>query len=766
MRAETGQMRAENGKILIFGGTTEGRQAAERLPALGVPCTVCVATQYGEEVLRPHPLMTVHTGRLDRAGMVQLMREGGFSCVIDATHPHALLVSQEIRAACAQTGLPCLRLQREDVDAGSADTERRDRGPAEEPAAGKRDCCIYVSDVEEAGAFLSTVSGRILVTTGSKELVRFTKALGDPSRITARVLPARESLNACAEAGLAGKQIFAMQGPFGTDMNCALIRHAGAAWLLTKQTGAAGGYPEKIEAVRKCGIRAVVIRRPPVGNVSGASEGTVPDKAFLSPDRLPERAAKHSFVSQGEILPGAEEAEQGSRRGPVLITTDLEQTIEKALQYADGGKQRPGILSLVGVGVGAREAATQEALEAIASARVLFGAKSVLDNLTKTWPQAAGKMIVSGYDSDAVLAWLEEHPGVRNAAVAYSGDSGFYSGASAMLSKLKKTEAFKETFAVRVICGISSVSWFAARAGIPWQDWKILSSHGRFCNVTGQVRRNRECFLLLAGAADLRRTGALLAGAQEQGVLGKLQLIYGCELSRAGEEIRACTPRDLTEVTQEGLYVLYIRHDDAEKVPVLPGLPDTAFLRGKAPMTSSEIRALSLCRLGLSAKSVLWDVGAGTGSVSIEAALACPEGRVWSIEYKKDALALLAENRAKYCLQNMSIIEGRAPDALAGLPAPTHVFIGGSGGEIGRILDLVLACNPGAKVVVNCITSETLAALHDALDRLPVHDLQCTQVLVNREETLGSYHYLRAGNPVFIISFRGDGGEDGRITSE
>lgn len=721
-----GQMKSVSGKILIFGGTTEGRTVAERLLAEGVPCTVCVATQYGEEVLQSHPLMTVHIGRLDRVGMAQMMVESGFSCVIDATHPHAQLVSAEIRAACEQTGIPCLRLQREDADLQSADPQIV--CSSDEKGISGNESCIYVSNVEEAGAFLSSVPGRVLVTTGSKELVRFTKALGDPSRITARVLPAQESLNACAGAGLTGKQIFAMQGPFGTDMNCALIRHAHASWLLTKQTGAAGGYPEKIEAVRKCGIRAVVIRTPSTEN---ELRGTVLSDSYEQKDKSPQS-----------------EAVQGN---------GLEDTIAKALQYAASGNQGKRNLSLVGVGVGAQEAGTQQALEAIASAGVLFGAKSVLDNLTKNWPLAAGKKVIANYDSGKILDYLQEHPEIGNAAVAYSGDSGFYSGASSMLARLEKEEAVKENIEVKVICGISSVSWFAARAGIPWQDWKILSSHGRFCNVTGQVRRNRECFLLLANAADLRQMGALLARAQEQGSLGKLQLIYGYELSRAGELICSCTPQDLIEVTQEGLYVLYIRHDDAEKIPVLPGMPDTAFIRGKAPMTSSEIRTLSLCRLGLTAKSVLWDVGAGTGSVSVEAALACPDSKVWSIECKKDALALLAENRAKYCLQNMSIIEGRAPEALIDLPVPTHVFIGGSGGEIGSILDFVLARNSSAKVVVNCITSETLAALHDALDTLPICDLQCMQVMVNREEILGTYHYLRAGNPVFIISFQGDG---------
>ena len=308
---------------------------------------------------------------------------------------------------------------------------------------------------------------------------------------------------------------------------------------------------------------------------------------------------------------------------------------------------------------------------------------------------------------------------------------------------------------MRTVCGISCVSCFAARAGIPWQDWKILSSHGRECNVVGQVRRHKRCFLLLSGAEDLRRTGAALAEAEERGVLGDLQLICGYELARPGEKVFSCSARELKEISEEGLYVLLIGHEGAEDTPVLPGLPDSAFLRGKAPMTSSEIRALSLSRLGLTSRAVLWDVGAGTGSVSVEAALACPEGQVWSVEYREEALSLLAENRVAFCLSNMEIVPGRAPEALETLPAPTHVFIGGSGGETGAVLDRVFEKNPEANVVVNCITSETLLALHTALKRIPVRDLQCVQVSVNREEKLGNYHFLRAGNPVFIISFAG-----------
>ena len=114
-------------KVLIFGGTTEGRGVAERLLAQGVPCTVSVATQYGEEVMEPHPLLEIHTGRLEQGAMAQLMRDGLFCCVIDATHPHAQEVSAQIRAACEKTGLPCLRLQRETCVTGQRKPAEREQ---------------------------------------------------------------------------------------------------------------------------------------------------------------------------------------------------------------------------------------------------------------------------------------------------------------------------------------------------------------------------------------------------------------------------------------------------------------------------------------------------------------------------------------------------------------------------------------------------------------------------------------------------------------
>ena len=758
-------MKKTEKQILIFGGTTEGRMAAERLLAEGVLCTVCVATEYGSEVMEPHPLLTVHVGRMNRAEMVDMMGGEVYACVIDATHPHAQKVTEEIRVACRKTRMPYLRVERDLYNNDFCKNSSSGKS-----ASGDLPTVLYAENAEQAASFLARTQGRILVTTGSRELGKIVQIIGDPSRISARVLPSPESLEACTRAGLKGDQIIAMQGPFDRQMNISTILHTRASWLLTKDSGRVGGYQEKLEAAQQCRIRTVVIR-PAASDISMPLEqvlktalgyaGMGKDGKFRDSDSMTWKpdpffpAGREYEDMTGNAAQRAAEKEKHTLTGRCI-----------AMAAENGVREGRQDLWLVGVGPGSHEARTKEAQLALAQAEVIFGAESVLGVLNKDQmlkKRAMEPVYVPIYDSARILQYLQDHPDICRAAVAYSGDSGFYSGASSMLSLLRTKQKFPtgvlEHLSVRIICGTSSVSWFAARAGIPWQNWKILSSHGRTCNIVGQVRSHPECFLLLSGAKDLRRTGRLLADARTEGVLGELRLIYGYELSRPAEEIRSCTPEKLCGFDEnrlkEGLYVLYIEHKDAKKTPVLPGMADSCFLRGKAPMTSAEIRALSLCKLGLTGQAVVWDIGAGTGSVSVEAARTCPEGTVWSVEYKKDALELLYKNRAGFCLSNMEIIEGRAPEILKELPAPTHVFIGGSGGEIGAVIEQALAKNPRARFVADCITAETLMALQEAIRRLPVCNVQAVQVSVQRMEELGRYHYLKAQNPVFIISFSG-----------
>ena len=184
---------------------------------------------------------------------------------------------------------------------------------------------------------------------------------------------------------------------------------------------------------------------------------------------------------------------------------------------------------------------------------------------------------------------------------------------------------------------------------------------------------------------------------------------------------------------------------------------DEVFIRGAVPMTKSEVRAVSLSKLELSQDSILYDVGAGTGSVSIEAAFALSTGRVYAIEKKPEAIELIQANKEKFSAKNVTVIEGIAPHALSELEAPTHVFIGGTSGAMGEVLDTVLEKNPKARIIINVLALESIA---DVLAWLKAHSVEAeiVQVQVSRGKTAGSYHMMMGQNPVYVISFGGEGG--------
>lgn len=225
-------------RIVIFGGTTEGREIAARAAALGAEVLVSVATGYGAEMQGNIPGVQVRVGRLEPPAMAAMLT--GCALCVDATHPYAVVASRSIQTACRMAGVPCRRLLREET----------------EPVPGAE----YVSTDREAAALLADRPGRILLTTGAKELPVFAP-LG-PERLVARVLPSHESLSACEMAGLPHKNIAAMQGPFSMEMNRALLRQYHIRWMVTKDGGAPGGFAEKAQAARECGVGLVVIARP------------------------------------------------------------------------------------------------------------------------------------------------------------------------------------------------------------------------------------------------------------------------------------------------------------------------------------------------------------------------------------------------------------------------------------------------------------------------------------------------------------------------
>ena len=176
-------------------------------------------------------------------------------------------------------------------------------------------------------------------------------------------------------------------------------------------------------------------------------------------------------------------------------------------------------------------------------------------------------------------------------------------------------------------------------------------------------------------------------------------------------------------------------------------------------MTKSEVRAVTLSKLRLTKDALCWDVGAGTGSVSLEMAEVCEDGQVYAIERKPEACELIEQNKKHLGVTNVTVVPGLAPDALKDLPTPTHVFIGGSGGELRDIMALALEKNPTVRLVVNTVTAETFAVALDAVKILPVKDVEIVELSVSRGRRLGGYHLMTAQNPVYLFSCQG--GQDG-----
>jgi precorrin-6x reductase len=231
-------------EVVVFGGTSEGRAIANALREKDIPALVCVATQYGQSLAGAGGSVAVHTGRLDARAMAEMMRTRGARLVIDATHPHAREVSGNIRAACADMGLRHVRVERERAS----------------------DCGDHAfSSMDALIEWLNAADGMIFSTLGANQAHQLTAVAGFDRRVWLRILPFAEGLNACLHAGFPAARIICMQGPFSEELNAAMFRAAGADILVTKESGAAGGYDEKLRAARACGMTVAVLTRPDEG---------------------------------------------------------------------------------------------------------------------------------------------------------------------------------------------------------------------------------------------------------------------------------------------------------------------------------------------------------------------------------------------------------------------------------------------------------------------------------------------------------------------
>ncbi|MDO5155338.1 MAG: precorrin-6A reductase [Eubacteriales bacterium] len=673
-------------QILIFSGTTEGRKLAELLAQNDVASTVCVATEYGELVMQKEDDVHVVTGRMDADEMLAFMQAGEYAVVVDATHPFATLVSENIRQSANQAQLPYMRLKRETDCGMQQDTKQ----------------IVYYENAKSCAQALKDLDGNILLTTGSKDLAIYCEDGALKDRLYVRVLPAVPSLELCQEAGISGKQIIALQGPFTQELNEALIRQYEIKHLVTKESGLTGGFLEKINAAMAMGISVSVIGNP-------------------------------------EEQPGLSFSE---------VIKQLETRLGVELK-----NNKTMHISLIGVGMGNADTMTGEATRALKQAHYVFGAKRVIEpyiGTKETYPYYLERDIVP-----MLTTWMDESMETEiRVAILFSGDSGFYSGCEKMYQALTKW-GVNQDVTIRIYPGISSVVYLAAAAGVNWQDAHLMSVHGKgepkdwAGEIVSAVSHNEKTFVLVSGVQDVHAIGDLL----ETMGTDAYKLCVGYQLSYPEEEVVWCQPADCRRFVQEGLYVCLVVNGQPQKRWLSPGSKDDAFLRERVPMTKEEVRQLALCKLGLYEGAVVYDVGSGTGSVTVDIAKMSDTISVFAIEKKPEAVRLTKENVKHAGLYHVFVVEGTAPEVFDGLPVPTHAFIGGSSGNLMEIVDALYQKNPRIRIVMTAVSLETVSQMNEILRTYPVTEEELIAIQVSRAKKAGGYHLMQAENPIYMASF-------------
>lgn len=413
-------------------------------------------------------------------------------------------------------------------------------------------------------------------------------------------------------------------------------------------------------------------------------------------------------------------------------------------------------VTIIGAGPGNPDLLSRAALDAIDIADVVIGAHRALVGIDVP-PDVVRCELVKTAD---IIAALTDAALWQRAVVVMTGDVGLFSGARRLVEALSGDARVD----VRIIPGISSASYLAARLARPWQDWRFASAHGVACDIVAEAERTGELFLVTSGGEDPSR----LSGELVQAGFGDARVTVAERLSYPDERITCATASEIAGQTFDDLNVMLIEFAGGAGSPAnsrwpyaSSGILDELFIRGDVPMTKQEVRAVALAKLRLTATDTVWDVGAGTGSVSIEAALVARAGSVWAVERNAAGVWLIRENADAFGCGNVHAVPGVAPEALAKLPVPDAVFVGGSAGELPSIVEAALEKNSQVRLCVPCVTVETLTEACALLSGSRFKGFEVCQVSAARAEAVGSHHLMKAQNPVFLVSARGAGGEGG-----
>lgn len=533
-------------RLAVFGGTQEGRILAEFCAARGIPAWVSVVSGYGRSLLPDAPGIFVRRGAMEQDEMRVFLRENGIRLCVDATHPYARRASENIFHACETEGVRYLRCTREE----------------DGRAAGRvfSGGVHMAADVKEAAVFLETVQGGVLVTTGSRELAAFTVMKDYRERIFARVLPDSGVIRECEAIGVRGKHLIAMQGPFSQEMNEAMIRQTGVSWLVTKESGRAGGFEEKLAAAAACGIGAVVIKR---SRETGLSVEAARREILA--------CAQEGEEAEGDCAKGAGRAGDacGEYSGGMGIKgADHTQEVSgcaKPVSANDGEEEKNADsrdIVLAGIGMGPAGQMTLEVWEALRKCDAVLGAERMLKAaeaaFCKFHAHEKQPERIAAYMEDDIAKELKAHPEWKRIVILFSGDSGFYSGASRVSARLEE-----EGMAFCILPGIASISFFAARMKKSWQNVPVYTAHGRSLDVRAMLARGESEMFVLTGGEN--GAGRFCRELTEAGG-GDILVTAGENLAYPEERIRSGRAGEMAEESFSPLCLLYLERPGEETV--------------------------------------------------------------------------------------------------------------------------------------------------------------------------------------------------------
>lgn len=401
-------------------------------------------------------------------------------------------------------------------------------------------------------------------------------------------------------------------------------------------------------------------------------------------------------------------------------------------------------LCIIGIGPGDKELILPAAIRKIEQCDVLIGGKRNLELFNHL---EMDKLVV-GNNLDDICLYISDNIAEKKIVVVVTGDTGIFSILEYLKGRLDSME-------FEVIPGISSLQYLCSRLMLNWNDARILSLHGREQHDWIEVVKSSNKTIIFTGG---RNKPDRVCRELIKNNITDAKVTVGQNLSYPDEKIITGSPGEIEKLSFEDLSVMIIQHDKnfqrilGEWDFVTSGIPDSMFLRGDVPMTKEEVRSISLSKLRLKSDSIVFDLGAGTGSVSIECALCCRLGQIYAIEKNAEGVELIEKNANKFGTRNITVIHGDAPGVLEGLPEPDRVFIGGTGGNMGDILDYIKKINRRVRLVINTVTLESTYEAMEGLQGKGFENIEIVNIAVSRGKSAGGKHLMQSLNPVYIIS--------------